>query len=120
MHGGAGHAFVDRRRYFAYASKAMRHVLVDRARQRAAGKRQPPAVDDLPRFQDDAVDLLALDQALRRLAAVDSGLADLVELRLFIGMSSAEIAGLQAVTPRTVERNWAKARALLSAWLDGQ
>lgn len=118
MHGGVERPFADRRKYFAYASKAMRHVLVDRARQRAAGKRQAPDPDDVLQFQGDTVDLLALDQALERLSEQNGDLADLVELRLFMGMSSAEVAELQEVTTRTVERNWAKARALLSAWLD--
>ena len=69
-------------------------------------------------FSPLPTEVVSLDQALVQLSGKNKALAELVELRLFMGMSSAEIAELQDVTTRTVERNWAKARALLSAWLD--
>lgn len=119
MHNGNSSVFANRQQYFAYAAKAMRHVLVDRARQRAASKRQAPAwSDELPSFHGDSVDLLALDQALTRLSEQSARLAKLVELRVFAGMTTTEIAELNDVTRRTVERDWQKARALLSHALD--
>jgi RNA polymerase sigma factor (TIGR02999 family) len=108
--------FNSRQHYFAYAAKAMRHVLVDRARRRAAGKRQAD-VDDLLQWQAESLDLLAIDQALNRLSALSARLARVVELRLFAGLSTIEIAELLGLTERTVQRDWLKARALLAQWL---
>jgi RNA polymerase sigma factor (TIGR02999 family) len=110
--------FQDRRHYFAYAAKAMRHILVDRARRRAAGKRQADPADQLSQHED-AFELIALDQALDRLAALDARLARVVELRLFAGLGSHDIGTALGTTERTVERDWLKARALLAQWLDG-
>jgi RNA polymerase sigma factor (TIGR02999 family) len=111
------HGFDDRRHYFAYAAKAMRHILIDRARRRAAGKRQADPAD-APAQQDDAFELLALDQALARLSGLSPRLAQVVELRLFAGFSTREIAALLEVTERTIERDWLKAQALLVQWLE--
>lgn len=108
--------FASRQHYFAYAAKAMRHVLVDRARRRMADKRQPVAGQDAAQH-DDAVELLAIDQALGRLSALSGRLFRVVELRLFVGLSCAEIGVMLELTERTVERDWRKARALLSQWL---
>lgn len=108
--------FDSRRHYFAYAAKAMRHILVDRARQRAAGKRQPD-VDGPAYASDDALELIALDQALTRLADLSPRLARVVDLRLFAGLSTSEVSALLGLTERTVERDWLKARALLGQWL---
>ncbi|HEY5972383.1 MAG TPA: ECF-type sigma factor [Pseudoxanthomonas sp.] len=109
--------FDSRQHYFAYAAKAMRHILIDRARQRSAGKRQP-GFDDLPQQHEDSLELLALDQALSRLAVLSPRLARVVELRLFAGLSSGEISTVLGLTERTVERDWLKARALLGQWLE--
>ena len=95
----------------------MRHILVDRARGRAAGKRQADLAD-APVQRDDAFELLALDQALARLSGLSPRLAQVVELRLFAGFSTREIAALLEVTERTIERDWLKAQALLVQWLD--
>lgn len=112
-------SFDSRRHYFAYAAKAMRHILIDRARQRGAAKRQiPDAVT--ASGHDGALDLVAIDQALARLEALSARLARVVELRLFVGLSSGEIATLLELTERTVERDWLKARALLAQWLDAR
>ena len=110
-------SFGSRSHYFAYAAKAMRHILVDRSRRRSAGKRQP-GVAELPAVHEDALGLLALDQALGRLGGISPRLAQVVELRLFAGMSGAEVAALLGVTERTIERDWLKARALLAQWID--
>lgn len=110
-------SFADRRHYFAYAAKAMRHILIDRARQRAADKRQI-RTGPLPHQHEDSLELIALDQALARLSALSERLAHVVELRLFAGLSSGEIAGAMGLTERTIERDWLKARALLGQWLE--
>lgn len=104
--------FRSRQHYFAYAAKAMRHVLIDRARRRAAGKRQPESGEPT-QVREDSLELLALDQALDRLASLSQRLARVVELHLFAGLSSREIGEVMGLTERTVERDWLKARALL-------
>lgn len=109
--------FANRQHYFAYAAKAMRHILIDRARQRSADKRQArPELS--PHQHEDSMELVALDQALSRLSALSERLSRVVELRLFAGLSSGEIAQLLGLTERTVEREWLKARALLGQWLE--
>ena len=111
-------AWRDRAHFFALASVAMRHVLVDRARARLAQKReggfqritldsQIIAVPDQP----DA--MLQLSDAIERLARVEPRLARVVDCRFFGGMNDDEIAEALEVTPRTVQRDWAKARMLL-------
>ena len=115
MDQGAQVGFESRKRYFAYAARAMRHILVDRARQRAALKRQPGMATDQPAA---ALDLAMLDQALNRLGALSPRLERVVELRLLAGLTHAEIGAMLAVTERTVERDWLKARVLLAQWLD--
>lgn len=115
--------FEDRAHFFAYAASAMRSVVVDYARQRLAVKRGGDLhrVTELP---EDAVgclrldeDLLGLDTALNRLAAVDKKLAQVVELRYFAGLSETEIAGLLKRSERSVRRDWQKARLYLLASL---
>lgn len=109
-------SFRSRRHYYAYAATAMRHVLVDRARRRAAGKRQvePGA---FPQQQDAPLELIAIDQALARLGALNPRLARVAEMRLFAGLSSEEIGSILDTTARTVERDWLKGRVLLAQWL---
>ena len=109
-------AFVDRAHLYAYMSQAMRHILVDHARRRRAQKRQAPELMEEP-AGSDIVDVLAIDEAMTRLAAVDARLARVAELRLFADLSNPEIAEVIGVTPRTVERDWLKARTFLSACL---
>jgi len=108
----------DRKHFFSVASMAMRQVVVDHARRRVAVKRGGA----LRRLDLDAVDLpvddriaeiVALDEALRRLAELDERLARVVEMRFFGGFSVEETADALDVDPRTVKRDWRKARALL-------
>lgn len=110
--------FGSRGHYFAYAATAMRHVLIDRARRQRASKRQGDANESAQAI-DPPLDLIAIDQAVTRLAELAPRLARVVELRLFAGMSSGEIGALLNTTPRTIERDWVKARALLAQWLGG-
>ena len=108
----------DRAHFFALSSVAMRHVLVDQARARAALKRggvgARVALDEEAIAVDDSAEtLMAIDEALDRLAAVEPRLAKVVEFRFFAGLSEREIAEALGVTERTVERDWVKARMLL-------
>jgi len=116
--------WADRSHFFAVAAQAMRRVLVDHARRHFAARRGGPAprVVSLEAFEaeaanlapDDRADLLmALDEALGRLAALDRRQATVVELRFFGGMTAAETAQALGVTSRTVERDWLKARGWL-------
>jgi RNA polymerase sigma factor (TIGR02999 family) len=109
----------DRNHFFAVASRAMRQILVDYARARAAQKRGGGA-DALPLEEDGtpvaarAAEIVAVDQALTRLETVDPRLVRLVELRFFAGLSVEETATALSVSDRTVKRDWQKARALLA------
>ncbi len=109
----------DRAQFFGIAARAMRQILVDHARKRASHKRgggvhvEPlsgtePAPDSVP-----ADELLALNDALERLSDMSPRLRKVVELRFFGGLGETEIAAALDVTPRTVQRDWAKARAWL-------
>ena len=110
----------NRSHFFALAAQAMRRILVDHARRRHAAKRgsDPPAVD-----VDDLLDrlpapmpderLIAMDEALTRLTALDPRQARVVELRFFTGLSVAETAEVLDISPATVKREWASARAWL-------
>lgn len=113
----------DKIHFFALAARAMRQVLFNAARDRAAQKRgggQIPATLDSGLVVDGAatVDVLALDQALETLAATDKRLAQVVELHFFAGLGFAEIGELIGVSERTIARDWRAARALLQLQLD--
>ena len=121
---GAGAAqFDDRAHFFAYAASAMRSVVVDYARQRLAQKRGGDLhrVTDLPEDIEGGLrldeDMLGLDTARTRLAAVDERLAQVVEMRYFAGLSELEIAALLKRSERSVRRDWQKARMFLLASL---
>ena len=111
-----------RAHFFAIAANLMRRILVDHARRRDADKRGGSHV----RVQlDEAVaggtdvDLLAIDEALDRLAAVDPQQARVVELRFFSGLSVEETAAALGVSPKTVKRDWSVARAWLRREIGG-
>jgi len=108
----------DRNHFFGVAVKAMRSVVVDYARRRGAKKRGGDArridLDEgLLRVEQDASEILAIHEALDRLAQVDERLSELVELRFFGGLSVDETAHVLGVSDRTVKRDWVKARTLL-------
>jgi RNA polymerase sigma factor (TIGR02999 family) len=123
---GGDKRWADRQHFFAAAAEAMRHILVDRARRRSAAKRGGGAARaDLP---EDAVaapdgrgddEVLAVDEALGRLAAADPQAAELVKLRYFAGMSVPDAAAVLGVSPRTADRLWAYARAWLKTAIGG-
>lgn len=115
--------FDDRAHFFAYAASAMRSVVVDYARQRLAQKRGGDLhrVTELPDDVEGGLrldeDMLGLDTALTKLAAVDAKLAQVVELRYFAGLSEQEIAELLKRSERSIRRDWQKARMFLLASL---
>src|SRR5262249_27998765 len=108
----------DRAHFLAIAAVAMRHILIDRARARAARKRgggnAAVTLDaDAIAGADDPQSLLDINDALDRVAVIDRRLARGGELRFFGGLSEEEIADVLGVTVRTVQRDWARARMLL-------
>lgn len=114
--------FNDRNHFFAAAAAAMRRILIDNARRKRARKRG----GGLERQQLDAVaapepdeDLLALDEALEKLASQDPIKARLVELRYFAGLTGDEAAEVLGISPTTADRHWAYARAWLRAEVRG-
>ena len=114
----------NREQFFAVAGRAMRRVLVDHARARAAVKRGDGrtlvALDEAPEPAAAAgVDVLVLDQVLDRLAAIDPRQARVVELRYFGGFTAAETATALDVSLATVNRDWAMARAWLFREIGG-
>ena len=116
--GAAGGVWRDRPHFLAVAAVAMRQILVDRARARAAHKRGGAGAhvtleEDAVAVADAPEALLEVDDALDQLAALSPRLARVVECRFYGGMTEEEIAAALGVTVRTVQRDWAKARMLL-------
>lgn len=115
----------DESHFFAIAARAMRQVLIDVARQRLAQKRGGGSGEPLVLTYEDAVhaapvrpdELVALDEALERLAAFDARRAQVVEHRVFAGLSTQDTARLMGISTATVERDWRAARAWLTAQL---
>jgi RNA polymerase sigma factor (TIGR02999 family) len=110
--------FPDQLHFLKYASRAMRGLVIDYVRNRRAQKRGGnlmfTTVDEEKVGSAENADALeALGRALDELAAIDPGLAELVDLKFFCGFSFVEIAALRGVSDRTVQRDWAKARVLL-------
>jgi RNA polymerase sigma factor (TIGR02999 family) len=112
-----------RAHFFAVAAQIMRHILLDGARKRRTAKRGGDAgrvnLDQLPDLASSRdSQLIALDEALTRLAQVDPRKAQVVELRFFGGLSAAESAAVLKVSEETVLRDWRLARAWLLAELE--
>ncbi len=111
-------AWRDRAHFFALASVAMRHILVDRARARLTQKRDGGLLrvtldnEQIP-GDDQPEAMLELNDAVERLSAVEPRLGRVVECRFFGGLSEEETAEALGVTTRTVQRDWAKAKMLL-------
>jgi RNA polymerase sigma factor (TIGR02999 family) len=107
----------DRAHFFAMAATLMRRVLVDYARQRGREKRgggvSVTSLDDIAVAAESAVDIIALDDALERLATVDAQQSRVVELRFFAGLSVEETAEAIGISPATVKRDWATAKLWL-------
>jgi len=108
----------NRTHFFAVAAKLMRQILVDHARRQHADKRGGGvtmlSLDEVsPAAQPPSVDVLALDQALEALSAIDARQGNVVELRFFAGLDIDETAEALGMSPATVEREWAMAKAWL-------
>jgi RNA polymerase sigma factor (TIGR02999 family) len=121
---GSGSHWDHRGPVFAAAAEAMRRILIDNARRRAAARhggamrRQELDPDALP-IPEPREDLIALDEALDKLAAEDPLKANLVKLRYFVGLSLAEAAAALGLSERTAGRHWAYARAWLRRAVEG-
>jgi RNA polymerase sigma factor (TIGR02999 family) len=116
--GDAEQIWRDRQHFFAAASEAMRHILIDRARRKAAvrhggGQRPVELESDFVAIELTNDRLLALDEALERLAAHDPEAAELVKLRFFGGFTFLEAGELLNISERTAKRVWNYARAWL-------
>lgn len=116
----------DRTHFFSVAARLMRRILVDRARERKAEKRGGGAPREAVSSALEVVaapardvELLALDEALADLAALDPRQAEVVELRYFGGLSLDETAAALGISAATVSREWSMARAWLFARLSG-
>jgi len=110
--------------FLAVAATQMRRILLDYARKHQAARRgssgQKVALEDTMSIcEQRPVDMIALDGALRRLEALDSDQARLVELRFFGGLSVEQTAAVMAVSPATVKRSWSSARAFLHREITG-
>ena len=111
-------SFQDRGHFFAAAATAMRRILIDGARRKLTQKRgggfERHDLDGIAAPEPDA-ELLALDEALQKLAEADPLKAKLVELRYFVGLTGEQAAEVLGISPTTADRHWAYARAWLQA-----
>lgn len=108
----------DRAHFYAIAARLMRQILVDHARKRQAAKRggsdiKVPLEEETVISPERNVDLVALDEALTRLAGIDPQQSRIVEMRYFSGLSTEETAEVMGVSSRTVKRDWNVAKAWL-------
>jgi RNA polymerase sigma factor (TIGR02999 family) len=115
----------DRAHFFAVASRVMRWILVDYSRRRGAEKRRVPgakaSLDDVLNIPvQEQFDLIALDDALEKLAVFDDRKCKVVEMRFFAGLPAKEIAVVLKTTEATVRRDWVIAKAWLFRYLQGE
>ena len=116
--GQEGFEWHDRAHFFAVCAQVMRHILIDHARSHARDKRGGGAIhvsldEAAVMAEEESVDFIALDEALHALEAVDSQKSRIVELRYFAGLSIEETAEVLKISPRTVRREWRRAKAWL-------
>lgn len=114
----------NRAQFFGIAAQLMRRILVDHARARKRSKRggsniQVSLEPAMAVTQDQELDLVALDEALERLAQIDPQQSKIVELRFFSGMSVEETAEVLGISPATVKRDWSVAKAWLHREISG-
>jgi RNA polymerase sigma factor (TIGR02999 family) len=115
----------NRMHFFAIAANLMRRILVEHARRRDATKRGGSKArltlsDVVAVAKEPEVDLLAIDQALERLAVIDPQQAKIVELRFFSGLSVEETAAALGISPKSVKRDWSVARVWLRREIGGR
>lgn len=118
MAGRGGPQFPDQARFMGYAARVMRGLIIDYVRNRQAQKRGGLLVitslgDHTPESPANDGDLAEISDALDKLAKVEPGLAEIVDMKFFCGFSFAEIAATQQLSERTVQRRWEKARIYL-------
>jgi len=116
--GREGFEWHNRAHFFAVAAQVMRHILIDHARAHARDKRGGGAIqvslnEAAVLVEDQAEHFIALDEALQTLEQIDAQKGRIVELRYFGGLSIEETAGILNISPRTVRREWQRARAWL-------
>ena len=121
---GAGTPWQDERHFVGIAARSMRQILVERARARGAQKRwagldRVTLSASLAAATDPETMLPAVDEALTRLEAIDPEQAKIVELRYFMGLGIEEAAAALGMSPATLKRRWALARAWLFRELGG-
>ena len=119
-----GPAFPDRARFMGYAARVMRGLIIDHARNRQAQKRGglfeiTSLTTDVLENPVDYLELERIGEALDQLGKAEPSLAEIVDLKFFCGFSFSEIAAMRAVSERTVQRNWEKARIYLHRNLRG-
>lgn len=114
----------DRLHFYGYAATAMRHILLDQARRRSSDKRNVAATLSLAAAGDlvaldgiETSEWIYLDQALERLRDCSARLAQVVELRVFAGLTAEDVAELLGLSLRTVKRDWTKARLILHRFM---
>ncbi len=112
----------DRDHFLSVYSVVMRHLLVDMARKRRAVKHGGGRIrvtfdENAARVDYQADQILSVDQALARLSELDERLGRVVECRFFAGLTDNETASALGMSERTVQRDWAKAKALLNEWI---
>lgn len=123
--GGEPIDWQNRAQFFSIAAQVMRHILVDHARRHSAEKRGRGAArvsldDALGAASEQNIDLLALDEALTKLAALDEEQSKVVELRYFGGLTIPEISDVLGVAEITVSRRWRTAKLWLHDALNGR
>ena len=119
-----GPAFPDRARFMGYSARVMRGLIIDHARNRQAQKRGglfeiTSLTTDVLENPVDYLELERIGEALDQLGKMEPSLAEIVDLKFFCGFSFSEIAAMRAVSERTVQRNWEKARIYLHSNLRG-
>jgi RNA polymerase sigma factor (TIGR02999 family) len=118
MAGQQEYAFPDQARFMAYAARVMRGLIIDHLRNRLAVKRGgkfeiTALTTDVGQGSAGDHELMELSDALDELAGIDSSLSQVVDLKFFCGFSFSEIANMEGISERTVQRKWEKARLYL-------
>jgi RNA polymerase sigma-70 factor (ECF subfamily) len=117
--------FQNRAHFFAVAAQVMRNILIDHARsyqyeKRGGGAQRVSLDSSITLTEERAAELVALDDALRSIAAVDPRKSEIIELRFFGGLNIDETAEVLGLSPTTVQREWRAAKAWLHRFIDGE
>ncbi len=104
----------DRQHFFATSARIMRQAMIDAIRRRRSQKRRAPTILMSAEQGQEAVDIEALDDALKRLETIHPDMAKIVDMRFFVGMTTEEISAATDISESTVKRRWLTAKAWLS------